>query len=302
MFVALTDIKHRTAHMHSMITLERAFRGNVMHREHLSFDTKFAAPALGSPDNGGHLFVLLDGEMTIAGQPPQHGPLVYLCADAEIERIDPKRTTTFRTSGPLVRVVHLRFPMEKLRRVPGLAQGPIAVTDAILATADHISTAAVQHTQQGDEMTPIFAAYIEELARFGLVDHALPSTIVADEPERFIRLWRAVNGLYKEFATLSSLKELADSLNLSVRQAGRDAKEFARIFGIPGHGFRDTTRVVRLRAAALLLSAPDISVAEVAHLVGYGSAIAMGRAFRDAKLPAPGDIQAAIRAAAVPTA
>jgi hypothetical protein len=36
-------------------------------------------------------------------------------------------------------------------------------------------------------------------------------------------------------------------------------------------------------------------VAEVAKLVGYGSPIAMARAFRDAKLPAPSTIQDALR-------
>jgi AraC-like DNA-binding protein len=43
--------------------------------------------------------------------------------------------------------------------------------------------------------------------------------------------------------------------------------------------------------AVLLLSAPEATVAEVAKIVGYGSAIAMARAFRDAKLPAPSAIQ-----------
>jgi transcriptional regulator GlxA family with amidase domain len=53
--------------------------------------------------------------------------------------------------------------------------------------------------------------------------------------------------------------------------------------------------VLRLRVAALLLSAPAATVADVASAVGYGSAIAMARAFRDAKLPPPSSVQAAVR-------
>jgi transcriptional regulator GlxA family with amidase domain len=46
----------------------------------------------------------------------------------------------------------------------------------------------------------------------------------------------------------------------------------------------------------LLLSAPGATVADVATTVGYGSPIAMARAFRDARLPAPSAIQTALRA------
>jgi hypothetical protein len=43
------------------------------------------------------------------------------------------------------------------------------------------------------------------------------------------------------------------------------------------------------------LSAPGATVADVARIVGYGSPIAMARAFRDADLPAPSVIQADMR-------
>ena len=60
-------------------------------------------------------------------------------------------------------------------------------------------------------------------------------------------------------------------------------------------GFRDAMRVIRLRAAVLLLSAPDGTPSDVARIVGYGSLDAMGRAFRDAHLPAPSVVQEAVR-------
>ena len=48
-------------------------------------------------------------------------------------------------------------------------------------------------------------------------------------------------------------------------------------------------------AAIVLLSAPEGTATEVARIVGYKSLDAMGRAFRDAKLPPPSVIQDAIR-------
>ena len=45
----------------------------------------------------------------------------------------------------------------------------------------------------------------------------------------------------------------------------------------------------------LLLSAPAATPSEVAKAVGYGSLDAMGRAFRDATLPAPSVVHAAVR-------
>ena len=70
-------------------------------------------------------------------------------------------------------------------------------------------------------------------------------------------------------------------------------KELASTFGLDG--YRDALLLLRLRSAALMLSAPDATVVEVAKLVGYGSPIAMARAFRDAKLPAPSVVQAELR-------
>jgi transcriptional regulator GlxA family with amidase domain len=81
---------------------------------------------------------------------------------------------------------------------------------------------------------------------------------------------------------------------MSMRQVGRDAKDISAAFGIGG-GYRDALLVLRLRTAVLLLSAAETGVAEVAKIVGYGSPIAMARAFRDADLPAPSVIQADMR-------
>src|SRR5690606_41366995 len=123
---------------------------------------------------------------------------------------------------------------------------------------------------------PRVAARLDARAASGVADSALTTTVIAEEPERFRRLWAAVEPLYSTYGATMSLKQLASSLGMSMRQIGRDAKEMAAAFGISG--YRDALLVLRLRTAVLLLSAPDAGVTDVARLVGYGSAIAMARA------------------------
>jgi transcriptional regulator GlxA family with amidase domain len=137
------------------------------------------------------------------------------------------------------------------------------------------------------------APLLDALARAGVIDGAVSSTLCADEPERFRRLWGAIEPLYASYGAGTSLKQIASSLGMSMRQVGRDAKELATTFGVGG-GYRDALLVLRLRVAALLLSAPGSTVGDVAKAVGYGGAIAMARAFRDAKLPPPSAVQAAL--------
>ncbi|MDX2093227.1 MAG: hypothetical protein SFX73_35620, partial [Kofleriaceae bacterium] len=120
-------------------------------------------------------------------------------------------------------------------------------------------------------------------------------TVVKDEPERFVRLWDVLRPLYEDLATSASLKQIAIVAKLSLRQLGRDLGDLTRTFGLFGAGFRDAMRVLRLRAAVLLLSSPGASPSDVAKGVGYGSLDAMGRAFRDASLPAPSVVQEYVR-------
>jgi AraC-like DNA-binding protein len=103
-----------------------------------------------------------------------------------------------------------------------------------------------------------------------------PIEIELEEPERFRRLWSALQPLYTEYGATASIKQLASALGMSMRQVGRDAKELAATFGV-GDGYRDSLLMLRLRTAALMLSAEGATVAEVARLVGYGSPIARSR-------------------------
>jgi AraC-like DNA-binding protein len=268
----------------SSLVFERAVRGTIIRRESLAFDTRFAAAASGKPEPVGHLFLLLAGRFLSDQGEVHHAPIGFVLADDEIER--PTRTSrTFRTDGPHVDVVQLRIEGEHVRAPIGLSAGPFALDEPA-------REAAAALLAQPDAGT--LARTLSALAVAGILDTEITSTVIADEPERFRRLWTALQPLYQTYGASLSLKQLASSLGMSMRQVGRDAKELSMAFGLKG-GYRDALLLMRLRMAVLMLSAPEATVHDVAKLAGYGSPIALARAFRDAKLPAPSVIQAALR-------
>jgi AraC-like DNA-binding protein len=263
--------------MRSTLILERAVRATVVLRDRLVFDTRFAAAAAGRVEPVGHVFLLVAGRFVPTVGPPIAAPVALVLADDEIERVA-ATSRTFRTDGERVAVVQLRIAERDLRAPIGLHHGslrlPPGAWDAARAICD-----------QPRRLAELLDALAGTVA---------PIRVLADEPERFRRMWDALGPLYTSHGGTASLKQLASSLGMSMRQVGRDAKELAETFGV-GKGYRDSLLVLRLRVAALLLSAPAATVADVAAVVGYGSAIAMARAFRDAKLPAPSAVQAALR-------
>lgn len=287
MLVATSELGIGRAAMRSTLLFERAIRGTVVRRESLAFDTKYAAAASGKSEPVGHVFLMPTGRWVFDTGEVLHGPLAFVLADHEIERPGP-RTRTYRTDGPRVDVVQLRIAAPHLLAPIGLAHGPLALSPPCWDAIAELVRAA----PGGDAR--LLARVVEALAAARVVSGAITSTLVGEEPERFRRLWAVLAPLYTTYGATTSLKQIASSLGMSMRQVGRDAKEMSAAFGIGG-GYRDALLMLRLRVAVLLLSAPDGTVADVARLVGYGSPIALARAFRDAKLPAPSVIQAAVR-------
>jgi AraC-like DNA-binding protein len=267
----------------STIFLERRFRAHVVTRDRLLYDSAYAPPAKKASPYV-HLFAQLQGTFTTSSGIHAPAPCAFVLAESEFDRVEPG-STTFRSYGAPGEIVELRLTASDLARPVGLAHGavefPPAVWDAYHALARTQSEAALH-------------AVVAQLGEAGIVTRDLTTSIVTNEPDRYLRIWSTLKPFYNDLAMSTSLKQIAVIAGLSLRQLGRDLGDFTRDFGLGG-GFRDATRVLRLRAAVLFLSAPGGSPSEVAKAVGYGSLDAMGRAFRDAKLPAPSVVQEAVR-------
>jgi AraC-like DNA-binding protein len=274
--VATSEQRIGDARLRSALLVERAVRGTVILREGLTFDTRFAAALAGKVEPVAHVFLVVDGRVVWDGG-AHTGPVAFVLADDEIERVGP-RSRTFRTDGPRVTVIQLRIARELSPWAIGLAHGPVVLREPVWVAARAL-------IEQPTEPRAL-AALMQALG--------VPIEITLEEPERMRRLWSVIEPLYAEYGATMSIKQIAGALGLSMRQVGRDAKELASTFGL-GDGYRDALLMLRLRTAVVLLSAAEATVVEVARLVGYGSPIAMARAFRDAKLPAPSAVQAELR-------
>jgi len=266
------------------IFLERRFRAHLVVRDRLLFDSAFAPPAK-KPSAFVHLYAQLTGTFSIDRGEPFTGPQAYVLAETEFDRMT-AGSSSFRSWGAPGTIVELRIPGSDLRRPVGIKNGrielPATVWDAYARLQAESSEAALHHL-------------MVRLGESGVLSSDLTSSIVATEPDRFVRLWTVLRPLYEDLATSASLKQIAIVAKLSLRQLGRDLGDLTRTFGLFGAGFRDAMRVLRLRAAVLMLSAPGGTPSDVARAVGYGSLDAMGRAFRDAALPAPSVVQDAVR-------
>lgn len=270
--------------LETTVFLERRFRGHVVRRDRLLYDSAFA-PRARAASPFVHVYASLSGTLAIAGAAPITGPQAYVLAESEFERVGPG-TRTFRSYGAPGVIVELRVPAADVRRPIGLDHGPLELPPAAWDA---------YHALERAPGEPALHRLIGALGAARVLSDDLTASVVPEEPERFVRLWTALRPLYEDLATSASLKQIAVLARLSLRQLGRDLGDLTRTFGLFGGGFRDAMRVLRLRAAVLLLSAPGGTPSDVARAVGYGSLDAMGRAFRDAQLPAPSVVQGAVR-------
>jgi AraC-like DNA-binding protein len=268
----------------STVFLERRLRVHMVRRDRLVFDSSYSPPARAESHNV-HLFAQLSGTFAIAGAATFTGPCAFVLAETEFDRVV-RGARTFRSYGPRCTIIEARVPAGDLRRPIGLAHGPVELPEPVWAAYRALEATPGE---------PAVYELIMALGASGVLSRDLTASVVATEPDRFQRVWAVMRPLYQDLATSASLKQIAALSGLSLRQLGRDLTEMTRTFGLFGAGFRDAMRVVRLRAAVLLLSAPEATPSDVARTVGYGSLDAMGRAFRDAHLPAPSVVQEAVR-------
>jgi len=281
--VAASDRIFGSSRLCAVLVLERRFRVHLVMRDRLVYDTRFSARAKGGLIP--RLYFVIRGNVQISGGEVLQAGRAYVLADNEFEAVA-AGAPTFRTWGEPSVVLDLLLRAEDIRAPIGLANGPVAVGEATWATI-HAMTDALT---KGTSIEPFVPTLLDQLAADGTISADVRTTI-APAPEQLARLWTGLRPLYTNQMVSASIFDLTKLTGMSIRQLARDIKLLTKTFGLPGEGFRDTTKVMRLRTAAILLSSPGATATEVAQQVGYNSLEAMGRAFRDAKMPAPSVVQ-----------
>ena len=262
----------------------------------LAMDTRFLAAAE-TPADTVNLFLLHEGSVgigldeaaTVAG----HAPCWWVASRDEFElRRGP--AASFSLRGEPRRSVEICLAVDRLHVPPGLRHGLRASSSALTASVAALFDRASSHrAQRVDRCRDLFRALSAE----GIC--TLPTELDEGAHERSIqRILDSFDPLYQRHQTSAYAQLLAGLAGMSLRQTTRDVAAMTQLFRLPGNNLRELLRVLRLRRATMLLSAPGLSLEDVASEIGYGSLTALGRAFRDAGLPPPRDIRVALQSPA----
>jgi AraC-like DNA-binding protein len=271
----------------SHVGFERAFRLFAIERRGLFWETRFA-PAHPTPGPGNPvIYLLLDGRVTWAapGQ-PEYGPgSAFLTSERLLAGGQPSRS--LRASGEPFRALQLLVDAQHV--VGGVPPEPraLVMNETIRAACERVFADLAASSAATDATRDLVRALVEG----GISHPSMVTTVRGEESAQFVRCWKGVAKHYMPMAAAPSLQDLAQSTGLSLRQFTRDVAALVETFLIGAAGFRGVVGDARLRCAVLLLSAPAIPIARVAKTSGYGSVQALGRALRDAGMPAPSVIR-----------
>jgi AraC-like DNA-binding protein len=289
MLTATSSTSFGDSRLRTVVALDRGVRAHLVWREQLVVDTRFLARADKGRD-AATVLLGLEGWMQVGDAAPTRSPQAWVLAASEFDTFVPG-STPLRSWGDPCITIEMGIPSPEIVGPIGLATGPRTLQPATWKALEQLVEAALdeQPTEQ------FFLALFARLADDQVISPAIAERMTGQEPAHLSRLWRGLRGLYQRNATSATIGELSSATGLSARQLRRDLIDLAKHYHLPGNGFRETLRILRLRSAVLLLSSPFATVSEVADRVGYGTADALARAFRDAKLPTPSEVQARAR-------
>jgi AraC-like DNA-binding protein len=294
-FDAASDVRLGASRIRSLVVLERRLRLFAFHREQLVFDTS----VMPSPSLAGVVTILFVTSGTVelgtdwVGQPP----VALVAAECELERPE-SGAPTIRLSGPSSIGLELRIGIEDVIAPIGISHGPLRLS---AETWDRVREvlAVVEGemaiTASDPRVRPAVVGLLDALAGDRVLSFAVPESVQVAEPVALVRLMDALRPMFASYATSPSLMDLKRATGLSIVHLSRELARFVTTFDLVGRGFREATRIMRLRTAVIWLSSPGTSATVVAAAVGYSSLDAMARAFRDAKLPSPGVVRDALR-------
>ncbi|MBS2012744.1 MAG: helix-turn-helix domain-containing protein [Deltaproteobacteria bacterium] len=126
------------------------------------------------------------------------------------------------------------------------------------------------------------------------LDHLVIDETWLGPTSRDERIASAIGAQLASLATKASAADLGELATLSPRQLQRVLEKFSATYGINAGNWRDMRNRWRLQIAAVLLTHPDLSVADIAKDVGYATATALARAFAAVGYPPPLELRAAL--------
>jgi AraC-like DNA-binding protein len=220
------------------------------------------------------------------------GPAAFLLAREHLDGANGTRSLTYRADGEPYASIELHGSIDDLGHAPS-PPAAVALDERAWQSAERVVSLGLEDDAA---LVARLTEHVDRLRDLGVVSAEAHDAMARPPSLVFRALWRAFRPLVEGFSASASLHQVSTATGLSERQAGRNVESFFGRFAFPGKGWRPVMRVVRLKLAVLLLSAEQATVGEVADAVGYKSVTAMAKAFRDAKLAPPSEIQGLLRA------
>jgi AraC-like DNA-binding protein len=266
-------------------------RISVVERHGLTLDTRFVPPSPQAADPDPCLYVLLRGTWQAHGGPAFEAPAAFVVSEEHLEGGAGARSLTYRTDPRVFAMieVHLRAEDTSLRAANEPV--PLDLHDAAWSAACD----AIAH-HDDPSLVHALCTLLDSLVAQSLLrrEVAVRARRPASAPLRL--LWKALRPMAEQLDLLPTVQQISDSIGTTPREVDRRVREFLAASHLVGRAWRPASLHLRLKMAVILLSAADANVTDVARIVGYGSADAMARAFRDVDLPSPRTIHEALRA------
>lgn len=265
-------------------------------RTGLLFDTQFVPPYLGAASTDSVTFILLKGRgFWRSPHQPFEAPCVLRMSSELFDGAEGRRARTF-CSGGVPTAGMIMFSANRLTERP--PETPVVETvagaeDVLAACADY--HAAAFRGVSIEDLRARGRIFTDACVKRGLLTEDAPASLDSRWSRGVEVTFAAFHETWRTSSMLPSISDLARLLGLSDRQIARNFAALAKAFSVPWLRWRTATFDWRMREAVTFLSAANVTVTGVAKAVRYGSVESMGRAFRDAGLPAPIEVRAALR-------
>ncbi|MFO0662940.1 MAG: hypothetical protein U0174_03260 [Polyangiaceae bacterium] len=257
------------------------------HRENLQFRSE-CTPAAATPSRPvTQLYALLEGELSVsfgARELSLEAPALVRLPESWAKGACGERTAMLETRGRRFRAVQITY------RVPSSSYECLELPSTLLGALTRYASAVLDEPREGFGAAPEREC-LRALEVHGLLDRETIASADEGHDESMVRLWNAFRPLYAATDALPSLKALAGAMGLSRRHSSRLVAEFAQRYLLPPGGFQELFHDLRLALSSLLLSDRNLSVGEVASIVGYARQEALAGAYRRAGLPTPKEIR-----------
>jgi AraC-like DNA-binding protein len=237
---------------------------------------------------------LLTGAFPLAREPSRRVALVLLAGRVEAESVGAvgPGEALLLDDAALGRIRskdawHLNLEWEP--REAGAAEPPRRLEAPPMARAREIAGALVD---RGSDQRATFAHAFELFRAIGAPCAFTVESFEGEPSDRERAFARALEAQLENLTSHTSLGvQMGESMGLSERQINRLWTHFASRYWINAHSWRDLRNRWRVQNAALLLSRPELTVADVAREVGYASSNALARAFATTGFPPPAVIR-----------